>query len=118
MNCWKCGKIMLCGCGTCKGKSEPPIAYVEKIRGDLVSCGNCGFTLNHNVWEDIEIENAEREQIGAFKGRPYDYDIYIELFERLKIPLAFSIKRQAPGQIRQFLYITTLLCIEIWKKYK
>lgn len=93
MVCWHCGKIILCSCSNCNKKLESPDAFVERVDGNIIFCGYCGFGLNVNAWTDLEIENCEREQIGAFKGRSYDYDIYVELFRKLKIPLHFPIKR-------------------------
>lgn len=93
MTCWHCGKIMLCNCSNCGNKPQPPDAFIEKVKGDIIFCGYCGFSLHIDAWETLEFEDCERNGIGAFKDRGYDYDHYVKVLSSMSIPLSFSVKR-------------------------
>ena len=60
MNCPKCGYPQYCGCESCRKTGLLPKGikpYVWDETGELISCGNCGFTMHADGW----LNEAEKQ---------------------------------------------------------
>lgn len=72
MNCWHCGKGMLCSCSNCNNKSDPPNAFIERIEGDILFCGYCGFGLHSDNFLRESFKLSEELKKLGLKRKQYD----------------------------------------------
>ena len=64
MVCPKCGYPQYCGCDSCKGFLPEGIKpYKWDESGELISCGNCGYTMSQDEWlNESEKQYKEKKE--------------------------------------------------------